>query len=88
MDLDRIGQRFRAAASALKDLNDWLEHGGSNPPPCVVERMEIHSMTSEQYYQMWKSFEFLDPRQRAECVAIEDSAIHKVQPDWRRRPDP
>lgn len=85
--LARGAERFRAAARVLRDVNEWLARQGADPPLCVIERMEHHQMTVEQYYQWWKSFKFLDPRQQDEMHAIEDSAIHKVQPEWVRRPD-
>lgn len=86
-ELERAGERFRVAAAALHDLNTWLEHGGE-PSMFITERMVIHDMTAEEYREYWRTFKLLDSHKDEEIHAIEDSAIHKVQPNWKRNPNP
>jgi hypothetical protein len=83
--LERMEERFRVATVALKDVNDWLDRKGENPPQCIIERAAFHAMYPEEYYTYYKSLDMMDTR---EIHAIEDWAIHQVQPEWKRNPNP
>lgn len=82
--LERAGERFRAATAALKDLNEWLDRKGENPPQCIIERAAFHIMYPEEYYAYYMSLAWDDDRERR---AITDWAIHQVQPEWKRNPN-
>lgn len=86
--MERAGERFRVCTTALKEINEWLDREGENPPKCILVRAEEWGMTTDAYYAYWKTFGFLDPRQQEETHAIEDWAIHQVQPNWKRNPNP
>ena len=86
--LERAGERFRVCTSVLRDIGDWLDRHGTEPPECVLVRASEVTMSPEAYYAYWKSFGFLDPRQRVETDAMQDWAIHLVQPNWKRNPNP
>lgn len=86
--MERAGERFRVCATVLREVNEWHDRKGANPPTCIIVRAQHNNMTVDQYYDWWKSFKFLDPRQQEETHAIEDWAIHQVQPNWKRNPNP
>lgn len=86
--MERAGQRFAAASAVLKEMNGWMDRKGAEPPECIIFRATEKGMTPEAYYEWYKSLPFLDPQCSEEQHAIEDRAIQKVQPEWRRNPNP
>lgn len=87
-EMERAGERFRAATAALKAIESWLDRKGENPPGCVVERAKILEMTPETYYQHYQAGVRRNWLDNTEEQAMEDWAIHQVQPNWKRNPNP
>lgn len=84
----RASERFRVAAAVIREIRLWREREGNSPPECVRVRAEQLGMTDAAYHDYWETFVFMDERQRVERQAIEDWAIHRVQPEWKRNPNP
>lgn len=85
MTTDPISQRFEAATAAIREIGVWLDSQGETASEGILSRASGKGMTSQEYFHWWKSCEFLDPRLDVEQHELEDYAIRKVQPNWRRR---
>lgn len=87
-EFDRASERFRVATAALRNLNDWLDRKGFNPPECVMARAAALNMPPEAYYKYYTALHKRDWLDSTEQHAIEDWAIQQVQPEWKRNPTP
>lgn len=86
-EFDRASERFRVASAALRDLNGWLDRKGDNPPECVVVRAAALNMSPAEYYDHYRAIHKRDWLDDTEQHAIQDWAIHQVQPEWKRNPN-